>query len=421
MMDRTRRITVFVFLLFLVGCSSLAPLLSTPTPASVPQATSTPAPSLPTPTATLAPRLLRVWLPPRFDPNSNTSSAQLLKQRFDEFELLHPGLEIEVRIKAEEGETGLLNALSITNAAAPAALPDLIALSHSNMDLAAEMGLLHPIDGLTTLLQDPDWYAYARQLALADNTAYGIPFAGDALVLVYRPAVFREVPSGWRSIFESGNPLVYPPSDPRALFSISLYLSMNGTFTDNEGQFHLDQDALTRVLSFHQTALKMGNVPFSIREFQSDQHALQMFREGTAGAAVIRASSDLKTGSGAYLPLFGLNDEPFTLAEGWVWALAGSDRENEMLAAELASYLVESEFMSAWTREAGYLPTRPTALNGWGDALKIPMNEVLSSARVFPPEEILSVAGPILREAVIRVYNGEQAEAVARSVIENLK
>ena len=120
----------YAFPLFIVlaGCSSLAPFLAQsahrrlfplyhllrgdrPHPRLSLRATETQRPAN-------EPRILRVWLPPQFDPNAGTESANLLQQRLADFEMGHPGLEIEVRIKAEEGEANILNALSVTSMAA---------------------------------------------------------------------------------------------------------------------------------------------------------------------------------------------------------------------------------------------------------------------------------------------------------------
>jgi maltose-binding protein MalE len=96
--------------------------------------------------------------------------------------------------------------------------------------------------------------------------------------------------------------------------------------------------------------------------------------------------------------------------------------ENQPLAVELATYLVESGFMSEWTRASGYLPTRPQALEGWDDdQLKASINEVLQSAHPLPVDSVLSVVGPLMQEALVRIFNGEQPEVVARSVIESIK
>src|SRR6185369_10929668 len=101
------RIAYGVILATLAGCANLAPLLSPLTPASTLQASTAPpalsAATQPASTAS-APHLLRVWLPPRFDPNANTAAGRLLKQRLTDFQAERPKLNIEVRIKAEDGE-----------------------------------------------------------------------------------------------------------------------------------------------------------------------------------------------------------------------------------------------------------------------------------------------------------------------------
>lgn len=420
-MIRTKlRFSFLVISILLVGCSSLAPLLSPP--ATVPVSSATPTPQ-PIPTSTVPvkdqPRLLRVWLPPQFNPNAGTPSAELLKQRLQEFENDHSRIQIEVRIK---DDADILNALSVTTNAAPEAMPDLIALSHSNMQTAASRGYLHPLEGLTTVLQDPDWYAVAREFGHVQNTEFGLPFACDALLMIYRPAVFESMPADWNVVFASGSHVAFPVADPEAVFPLALYHSDGGQLVDGQGVIALDEETLVKVLSFYKSSLDTDTVPLTIRDYQTDTEALQYYRDGKADLAVVWASSDIDIKSGQYMSLPGLNDVPYSFADGWVLALAGSNVENQSLAAELASHLVESGFMSEWTRASGYLPARPQALAGWEDEeLRESVNEVLQFVHPLPPDEILSVVSPLFQDAVRRVLNGEQVEVVARSVIEQIK
>lgn len=421
MMSRFLRVSQIALTLLLVGCSSLAPLLSPPTPAAAPQATSTPqaTPTVPPPVTADQPRLLRVWLPPQFDPQAETPAADLLKARLQAFQDEHPGIQLDIRVKSD---ADIVRTLSITNNAAPEAMPDLIAMSHSDMQAAASAGFLHPLEGLTTILQEPDWYTFARELGHLKNIEYGIPFASDVLVMIYRPAVFEELPSAWDEIVASGSFLAFPASDPQALLSLSLYLSAGGDFVDDQGALLLNEDALIGLFSFYEQAIETGTIQPLVRDQQTDAQSLQFYRSGQSDLAVVWASSDIQVKSGGYLPLLGLNDAHYALGDGWVWASAGSDMENQRLAVELASYLVESPFMSGWTRAAGVLPTRPQALSGWDDEeLQGSISEILQSAHPAPSEDIVSVVGPILQEALVRIFNGDQPEVVARSVIEDLK
>jgi ABC-type glycerol-3-phosphate transport system substrate-binding protein len=362
---------------------------------------------------------LRVWLPPQFDPNAGIPSAELLKQRLSDFEDQHPGLKIEVRIKSDADITTIL---STTSKAAPSAMPDLIALSYTDMQAAASAGFLHPLKGLTEILQDPDWYAFARELGHFQDTEYGFPFASNILLTVYHPSAFEQPLSSWESIFDSGNQMVFPASDPQAYFPLSLYLSAKGKLVDDQGAIILDEEPLVRVLTFYQHALETETIPPSIKDYRTDEESLQFFRDGEADLAVIWASSDISTQSGEYLPLLGLDDIHYSLGDGWVWALAGSGVENQPLAVELASYLVESSYMSAWTRASGSLPTRPQALNEWEDEkLKVSINEVFQSAHPIPSEDVMLVVSPLLQEALMMIFNGEEPDVTAQSVIESMK
>jgi len=413
MIAKILRIACVVILVSLAGCADIASLLSTPTAVPVPHVTSTSQPTLPATKTALPPveaRVLRVWLPPRFDPNANTTAAILLKKRLADFETSHPGLEIEVRIKAEAGETGLFNALSITSIAAPTALPDLIALSRPDLEAAALKGLLHPIDGLSTVLQEPDWYPYARDLGHIQNIGYGLPFAVDALVMVHRPEL--EIKT-WNDIFSSEESLVFPVSDPQALVALSLYVSAGGELVDDQGLPTLEEGPLTQTLTLIANGLEEHAFLPAMINYETDAQSLQAYREGRANLAITWAVNYHPVDDGILQPIPNLNGTPHTFAIGWIWALAGSDPENQQVASELAEYLIADDFVSNWSENTGYLPSRLSQDSG--------INSILESAHVLPSNEVLGVLGPIMDQALIRVLNGDQVVSVVQSVMEQVK
>ena len=435
-MRRTLRFIVHLGLLLSTGCASIAEFLSTPSAAPPARPSSTSVALSPvglsatstsqietppnvTPTGIVSPtpeaRVLRIWLPPEFDPNAGSPPSNLLKQRLNDFEEQNPGLELEVRIKADEGEAGLVNSLSATSAAAPAALPDLVALSRPALETAALKGLLHPMDGLSTTLDNPNWYEYARQLGRIQNTAYGLPFAGDALVLVYRSEVERI--NSWNDVLASENPLVFAVGDPNALVGLALYVSAGGELLDAQGQPALEQDILTRVLTSIADGTLAGVFSPSLDNLVSNEQVLQSYLGERANMAIIWAS-DYRTPEGQFtLPLPGLDETPGSFATGWLWALAGSNSENQQLAVELADYLVADDFLGTWINATGYLPTRPDSVLAGGTAI----NAIVEAVEPIPSNEVLSVLGPLMQDALVRVLNGEKPEVVAENVIELLK
>ena len=416
MISKVLRIAYLLIFATLAGCANIESFLSQPTPASAPsgQVTSTPQPFTdPTQTAlpTTEARVLRVWLPPRFDPKATTVSANLLEQRLIDFEAAHPGVEIEIRIKAEAGETGLLNSLSITSNAAPTALPDLIALARPDLEAAALKGLLHPVDGLSTVLDDPNWYPYARELGHIQNIGYGLPFAGDALVLIHRPEL--EITT-WENILASEEDvLVFPAGDPQALVALSLYISAGGRIINEHGLPTLDEERLTQTLLMIQNGLfiEQAFLP-AMANYETDTPSIQAYRDGRANIAIAWAAS-YESGDGIMQTIPSLNSAPHTFATGWVWALAGSAPENQQVATELAEFLMADEFTSKWLNEIGYLPTRLLPDSD--------LNVILDSAHVIPSNDVLSVLGPIMNQALIRVLNGDQLESVVRSAMEQVK
>ena len=404
-----RRLLGLLLLAALAACSTLTPsATSAPAPA-----TETQPPSAPSTATQPAVHSLRIWLPPQFDPNADTPAASLLRARLDAFTAAHPSLTLEVRIKGSKDEVGLLEALSLTRSAAPSALPDLVALSRADLEAAALKGMVHPLEGLTNQLADPDWYPYARQLGQVQKTAYGLPFAGDMLALAYHPAQFETPPSAWADLFVNRHSLSIDTSDSNSLVLLSLYLSTGAPLVDDANHPTLDESALVRVLQ----ALKAGD----LTAVGSGDAAWNAFEDGRAELTVAWSSRSLldPRPDSALMPLPSLDGTPFTLATGWTWALAGSNPQTDPLAAELAEWLTAGDFLAKWDQALGYLPPRPNALktldpHGALDA-------VSQSAQVMPSNDLVLTVGPVFQTALGRILNGESPEIVAKESVEALK
>ncbi len=421
-----RRFLTFAFFLSLLsGCANIASLLPTPQTAAIPSSTPTAEPSIvpsTTPTVTPGgPRILRIWVPPQFDPYDGTAAGTLLRERIDEFTARHPDLQVEVRVKDESGTTGMLNTLSTTRSAAASAMPDLVALSRVDLESATAKGLLHPLDGLTALPEESDWFPYARAMAHIQNSTFGLPFAGDALALVgFRypmPGDWSEVPD--ETIF------IFAAKDPRALFTLSLYLSAGGTLLDSQGRLALNEAVLSEVLAFYLPDPENSFISPQVINYESTEQSWTAFREQRANLVVGWTSRFLneETIPVALAPLPGLELGYYSLSTGWSWALAGSNPDNQAMAVELAEFLSDSQFLAEWTQAAGYLPTRPTALSFWEDArMQLILTQIAESSNLIPSEDLLVTIGPLFREAALSVLNGEQLpEEAAQSVIEQVE
>ncbi|MBN1303638.1 MAG: extracellular solute-binding protein [Anaerolineales bacterium] len=424
-------ITTGLIVTLLSGCGNLPDLVSlitTPTPEVTSTPTVTPVSgtamgNTPQPTQERS-AVLRIWVPPELDPNIDSLTSELFTRQVNDFVMQRPGLTIDIRVKAIDGKAGLLNTLLATYDAAPEALPDLIALTRTDMEMAASRGVLHPMDGLTEILDEPDWYAYARQMAHIKNTAYGLPFSGDALVLVYRASEIEDFDADWNVLGEQGGILSFPMSDPTSLFSLSLYQSMGVPIIDDQGLPAVDAESMTRLLSFYDQARRNALLLPGIETIQNDTQSWQAYTEARANLVVTWTSRylDDRPVDSRMVPIPGLDQSSYTLTSGWVWALAGSNPDNQLLAAKLAEALVDSEYLAAWTETAGYLPPRPNALSKWKQVDdQLLLSGIIESSQLIPGNEQMTVLGPVFQVALSEIMSGQKSiEDVVQSAIDAL-
>jgi multiple sugar transport system substrate-binding protein len=281
--------------------------------------------------------------------------------------------------------------------------------------------LLHPFDDLIPAGDDPDWFPYARQLARLQDSIFGIPFAGDALVLVYRTSDSFPPPRTLEDAQAQGGPLAFSAADPQALFTLALYQAAGGTFLDEEGRPTLDTAILTRVLAYYQQAATSGFAPVWLTQIETPGQAWESFMAEQAPMVVTWASNylaELPANTAASAPPT-LDGEPFSLANGWVWALASPNPEHQRLSVELAQYLSESSFLAKWTAESGYLPPRPSALDAWqASPQKDLAIQVTGPARLIPSTDVQASISPLLEEAALQVLKQQMdAETAAQNAV----
>jgi multiple sugar transport system substrate-binding protein len=427
---RTRFTWLLTFLLLvnLVGCTSLPFGLGnglqsgkyTPeatsgisSPAtSEPSAIPTTTGENPLPTPSLGGQILRIWLPPQFDPGEDNPASELLQARLNEFRAGNPNIQLEVRLKALDGPGGMLDSLVAANAAAPSDLPDLVLLPRPLLESAAVKGLLHPYDGLTNIMDDQNWFEYALQLAHLKSSTYGIPFAGDIMVLVHSTPDEETTPFSLEDTLTQGSVLLYPAGEPQALFTLCMYLAEGGKLRDDQGRPTLEETPLLNILNYDQQANLAGVMPYTLTQYTNDTQVWEamlssQYRMGVTWThTYLSDPQDVETGL-AMAALPTPDGVPFTLATGWSWVLAGKDSTHLTLDVKLAEFLADKEFLAKWTQAAGYLPPRVDALQIWPiNQSRQVIEQVSYSAWLVPSADLISTIGPLLQQAVKDVLEG---------------
>lgn len=386
-----------------------------PSPESSPSPTATPVLETKEPeTPPSGPVSIRIWLPPEFDPNNGSPAAEHLRARLEEFMERRSNILIETRIKNVAGAGGIVDTLAAAGAAAPLAIPDLVALPHHDLENAAIKGLLHPFDGLTAIMDDPDWYEFSRTLSHLQNNTFGIPFAGDALILVYRPSIIENKPLDWASTLEvytdTSVTLSFPAADPNGLVTLAYYQSIGAPILDVENRPVLEPVQLAEVLTYYQQSQQSSLMPFWITQYETDEQSWNAYEENQSEMVITWASRYLKNlpvdSAGAPIPMS--DAIPFTLATGWAWALVSPDPEKQSISAELAEFLTSSEFLAEWNAASGYIPPRPSSLSAWENvSTQTLLNQVAPSAQLLPSLDVITTLGPILQKAAMDVLKDQ--------------
>lgn len=379
-----------------------------PTPTSQPTAT----PAVPV----VEPRHLTLWLPPQFDPEGETTASNLLSSRLDEFVARRPQTELQVRVKSLSGEFGLLESLQMTDIAAPLLMPDVVALPRSLMEEAIRDGLVVPLDEYIDLITEKDWYDYALDLALVDDQTAGIPFAGDLMVLAYKENPGNPPPTDWTLTLGVQRALAFPAADSRGLVTLAWYQSLGGELSGEDGKPALDGDLMFEVLNFYGQAQDAAVMPYWLTQFETDEQAWASYQERQSTLAITWTSYLLGSDSpNTILAAMPTKDaRAFTYADGWVWCVVPSDSETEQFALELAEFLADSDFLSIWALEGGYMPVRPSSLEGWSETPYYSTLEKLLPAAVLVPDgDLASILGPAVRDAVVGVLKDQVDPEVA--------
>ncbi|HHX07920.1 MAG TPA: hypothetical protein GX730_00595 [Chloroflexi bacterium] len=386
----------------------------TPSPENETELTETPA---------LPPSKLILWLPPAFDPNNESEAGTILQEKLNLFAYENK-IEIIVRVKSQTGAGSLTDALTAAKAAVPEVLPDLIALSAPELQLAAERDLIYPHEALTQLLDENDWYPFGHQLSEADDLIVAVPAIGDSLSLVY-DSVYPFIPSDdWTNVKGNYGYFAFAADDPQGKFLLLLYMAVGGEVMDGQGYALLQEEPLIEALQILKDGRNARHISSLSLGFQNESQPWQSFLDRALNTAVVPVSLVL-TGldESKDQPDPALTQPDFSLGTGSAWALGSPDPARQELALKLLSQLSETEFLARWSEAMGKLPARPSALGYWTHPTLKPALEVIAqNVELYPPEDILNKLGPILRNATLLILrDNASVSETARLAVESVK
>ncbi|MEE8389906.1 MAG: hypothetical protein V3S14_03795 [Anaerolineae bacterium] len=456
---------IVVLLLALLGCRRATPTSESVLPTQV-QSPLLPT-VIPTPTPELQPMIvtLELWLPEELDPYSDKLGADVLAQQLDDFSEAYPDVQVEVIVKKAHGRGGLLDFMRTAQDAAPSIMPDLVVLDAAELEDAAGLGLIQPLDPLLSSADVAERFPFATELGTVGEQTMGFVIGADVQHLAYRPALLDSPPVSWTQFVSPSVSFLFPAGGrDRQVNDATLiqYLAAGGRLSDEEGNPSLDEDVMVSVLGFYSdcvsaataspimptamliisptispvispttsltasltispaTALtvpltvsptiilptvSMTISPTVILGIRDADQAWEQFKNGEGDIAVVPAGRYwLETdGSVAPAPIPTHDGRPFSISRReWAIAMVAGDPARQALAMLLFNWLISPDHNGQWTRAAGYLPGTRSALRLWD----------VSNADRAMLRDVLDAAVPAPRSEVMQVVGPVMQDAL---------
>ncbi len=407
--------------IWLAACSVLPTATATPSPTAIPP-TPTPTPT-PTPSSDPLVVTLTLWVPDSLDPYGEGAGAVLLAGQLDEFHQAHGEIQVAVIVKKAKGRGGLLDFLRTASAVAPTVLPDLIVLDVDDLRVAAQAGLLQPLDGLLPDDLVTDRFPFAVGMGEVDGQTMGMPLTAELVHMAYRPTLVDRPPLTWTAVFSMAAPLILPAAAQVNDVTLAQYLGAGGHLSDAAGTPLLEVEPLSAVLNFYAQAAARGVIsPAVTLSLVDDDACWTLFQQGGIGMTTVDSRQFWSATDSAFAPAVipSRDGRAVSLVQsGWVLALVTTDPQRQQQAIQLLAWLLDPVHYAAWTQTAGYLPTTRSGLAAWqvADADWTVLEQVLEGAQPPLPSTVRAAVGPPLQVALESVLHGRAPLDAAQTAV----
>lgn len=332
-------------------------LAQTPTIAT--PATRVPSAATRVPISTTTAITLTLWTIPAFAP-STTPAGIIMQKQFDAFSLANPNIRINSVLKKPYDKGGLLDFLQTTSAVVPAQLPDLVVLDIADIPLAAQAGLLQPLENILPTELVSEMFPFAQRATRYRDQWVAVPYVVDVEHLVYNTSVIKKPPLTWDHFLTQKEPLLLPLGGDDAFLAQYAALASLGDAPP------LDWASTTLVFTFFKRARDAGLLSDATIGLKTVDETWALFVAGQAPMAQVSASRYLSERHQypgiQFAPLPTRDGKTVSVATGWAFAIITKDPVRQLAAAQLIQWLVGTEQLVAWSRAANRLPSTRIAL-----------------------------------------------------------
>lgn len=409
-----------------VACTPVTQSM-TPTPRASPALAQTPTIATPTtrvpsvatrvPISTTTAITLTLWTIPDLAP-STTPAGIILQKQFDTFSAANPSIRINPVLKKPYDKGGILDFLQTTSAVVPAQLPDLVVLDIADIPLAAQAGLLQPLENILPAELVNEMFPFAQRATRYRDQWVAVPYVVDVEHLVYNTSTVKKPPLTWDHFLTQKEPMLLPLGGDDAFLAQYAALASLGDAPP------LDWASTTLVFTFFKRARDAGLLSDATIGLKTVDETWALFVAGQAPMAQVSAARYLSERQQypevRFAPLPTRDGKTVSVATGWAFAIITQDPVRQLAAAQLIQWLVGTEQLVAWSRAAQRLPATRIALLLAIEPFDYAafLREQMDRAVYLPRTPAYVKASEAWRTALANLWRGQTTpEEAARSVV----
>lgn len=395
-------------------------------PSTTPQSTATTTPE-PTEVPT-GPRTLVIWWPEPLAPRENADAAEVLSEQISAFERAYGDVQVQFRLKLARDTGGIMQTLrAASGGIAPGALPDLTLIRREDLLAAAQAGLIQPIEDEIPPAFLGDLYTAGVELGQVNRQLYGIPYMLDVQHMAYRNDTVPIISWRLENFLRERIPFIFAgnrAAGTNDVFWVQ-YLAAGGT-VPADGTFSVNADALEATLNFYEQALNRDVVSVSVLDYTSPRDFASQLASGEIDAAIITSTIYLELANQGQVldvgPIPTVSGQAATSLNGWMWVMVSSNPEEQALAGNFLTWMMEVDMQSQYSQTIHMLPSQRLALRRWADQEYADfIANLLANATLPLPESVGGTAARSMQDALVSVLSGQQtADQAAQEVIDQL-
>lgn len=361
-----------------------------------------------------------IWWPADLMPEIDTPAYDTLQDQFENFTAA-TGIAVQFRPKRLIGTGGIMSTLRTANPVAPAALPDLVLIPRESLRLAAETGLIYPLDDLIPIPVLDALYPSAVQLGQTNDATFGIPYALNVQHAIYRTSAFPTPPLSTADVLAAEQPFVIAGGVESGVNDVLLvqYLAEGGRLTGEDGRAILDEAALLPPLTFYEAARDNTLITPDVLDYYTIDDYWDQFLRGTVSLAQIDSDTYLATQeqltSTAVISIGSSNERAGTTLRGWLWAITTPDPDRQAQVVTTLEWLMQPENHAVITAAFHVLPSQETAwhlVDQPRDYTQL-IDDLLSVETLISREEVNTATAAALQEALAAVLTGDKSAVQA--------